>query len=110
RLRALRKLEEFEIRKEFDGLTGEKSEIEALLASEAKQWATVRWQVAETGRKYGKDTELGARRTTFSVAPEHDLGDIHQAMVEKEPVTVVVSQKGWLRAMKGHLADFSALT
>ncbi|MEX0955683.1 MAG: DNA topoisomerase IV subunit A [Rhizobiaceae bacterium] len=110
RLRALRKLEEFEIRKEFDGLSGEKSEIEALLASESKQWATVRWQVAETGKKYGKDTELGARRTTFSVAPEHDLGDIHHAMVEREPVTVVVSQKGWLRAMKGHLADLAALT
>jgi topoisomerase-4 subunit A len=110
RLRALRKLEEFEIRKEFDGLTGEKSEIEGLLASEKKQWATVRWQVAETGKKYAKETELGARRTTFSVAPEHDLGDIHHAMVEKEPVTVVVSQKGWLRAMKGHLSDYAALT
>lgn len=110
RLRALRKLEEFEIRKEFDGLSEEKSGIEALLASEKKQWSTVRWQVAETAEKYGKDTELGARRTTFSVAPEHDLGDIHQAMVEKEPVTVVVSEKGWLRAMKGHLADFSALS
>ena len=110
RLRALRKLEEFEIRKEHDALSGEKSEIEALLASEKKQWATVRWQVGEVAKKYAKDTELGARRTTFSVAPEHDLGDIHHAMVEKEPVTVVVSQKGWLRAMKGHLADFAALT
>ncbi|MBO6719378.1 MAG: DNA topoisomerase IV subunit A [Rhizobiaceae bacterium] len=110
RLRALRKLEEFEIRKEHDALTAEKGEIESLLASEKKQWATVRWQVGETARKYAKDTELGARRTTFSVAPEHDLGDIHHAMVEKEPVTVVVSEKGWLRAMKGHLADFSALT
>ncbi|MBO6902184.1 MAG: DNA topoisomerase IV subunit A [Rhizobiaceae bacterium] len=110
RLRALRKLEEFEIKKEFDGLSEEKSGIEALLASETKQWATVRWQVGEVARKYAKDTDLGARRTTFSVAPEHDLTDIHQAMVEKEPVTVVVSEKGWLRAMKGHLADFSALT
>ena len=70
----------------------------------------MRWQVGEVARKYAKDTELGARRTTFSVAPEHDLTDIHQAMVEKEPVTVVVSEKGWLRAMKGHLADFAALT
>ncbi|GAB5507948.1 MAG: DNA topoisomerase IV subunit A [Rhizobiaceae bacterium] len=110
RLRALRKLEEFEIRKEFDGLSEEKAGIEALLASETKQWATVRWQVGEVASKYAKDTDLGARRTTFSVAPEHDLTDIHQAMVEKEPVTVVVSEKGWLRAMKGHLADFAALT
>src|SRR5690606_13483011 len=109
RLRALRKLEEFQIRKEFDGLTEEKTGIEALLASEKKQWATVRWQVQEVARKYGKDTDLGRRRTTFAEAPEHDVGDIHQAMVEKEPVTVVVSEKGWLRAMKGHMADFSTL-
>jgi len=109
RLRALRKLEEFEIRKEHDGLSEEKAGIEALLASEKKQWATVRWQVGEIGRKYGRDTELGRRRTVFAEAPEHDIGDIHQAMVEKEPVTVVVSEKGWLRAMKGHMADFSTL-
>ena len=109
RLRALRKLEEFEIRKEFDGLTEEKGQIEALLASEAKQWKTVRWQVAELGRKYGPETELGRRRTTFAEAPAHDLGDIQQAMVEKEPITVVVSEKGWLRAMRGHLSDFSQL-
>jgi topoisomerase-4 subunit A len=110
RLRALRRLEEFEIRKEHDGLTEEKAGIEALLASEQKQWSAIRWQVGEIAKKYAKDTELGARRTTFSVAPEHDLGDIHHAMVEKEPVTVVVSEKGWLRAMRGHLADLSALT
>ncbi len=109
RLRALRKLEEFEIRKEHDALTQEKGQIEALLASEAKQWKVVRLQVEEVGRRYARDTELGARRTQFAAAPAHDLGDIHHAMVEKEPVTVVVSEKGWLRAMKGHLADFSAL-
>jgi len=109
RLRALRKLEEFEIRKEHDGLSEEKAGIEALLASPEKQWATVRWQVQEVGKRYGKDTDIGRRRTQFAEAPEHDLGDIHQAMIEKEPVTVVVSEKGWLRAMKGHLADFSTL-
>jgi topoisomerase-4 subunit A len=109
RLRALRKLEEFEIRKEFDGLSEEKAGIEKLLASEALQWKTVRWQVDEVRRKFGPDTELGRRRTAFAAAPEHDLGDIHHAMVEKEPVTIVVSEKGWLRALKGHLADFSTL-
>src|SRR5690606_7679457 len=109
RLRSLRKLEEFEIRKEFDGLTKEKAQIEALLASRAKQWKTIRRQVEKDGKRYGLDTPIGRRRTTFAGAPEHDLGDIHQAMIEKEPVTVVVSEKGWLRAMKGHLADFSTL-
>lgn len=110
RLRALRKLEEFEIRKEFDGLTTEKKQIEALLASDAKQWATIRWEVSSIREKFGPETELGKRRTQFADAPEHDLTDIAHAMIEREPVTVVVSEKGWLRAMKGHLTDHSALT
>jgi topoisomerase IV subunit A len=110
RLRSLRKLEEFEIRKEFDALSAEKAQIEALLASEAKQWKTVRWEVEKTRDRYSGRTELGARRTTFADAPERDLGDIHHAMIEKEPVTVVFSAKGWVRALKGHLADFSTLT
>ncbi|MER9975332.1 DNA topoisomerase IV subunit A [Mesorhizobium sp. M0085] len=110
RLRALRKLEEFEISEEFNGLTGEKKQIEALLASDAKQWATIKWEVANVRQKYGPDTEIGKRRTEFADAPEHDLTDIAHAMIEREPVTVVVSEKGWLRAMKGHLTDQSALT
>jgi topoisomerase-4 subunit A len=110
RLRALRKLEEFEIRKEFDGLTAEKAQIEALLSSDAKQWKTIRWEVEKVRDKFGSHTPLGKRRTTFADAPDHDLTDIHHAMVEKEPVTVVVSAKGWLRAMKGHLSDLSQLT
>lgn len=110
RLRALRKLEEFEIRKEFDALSTEKAGIEALLGSEARQWKTVRWEVEKVRDKFSTATELGRRRTGFDAAPERDLGEIHQAMIEKEPVTVIVSEKGWLRAMKGHLADFSTLT
>ena len=110
RLRSLRKLEEFEIRKEHDGLTAEKHDIEQLLGSDTKQWQTIAWQIAEMQKKYAPDGELGKRRTTFAEAPQHDEVDIHHAMIEKEPVTVVVSEKGWLRAMKGHLADFSSLT
>jgi len=110
RLRSLRKLEEIEIRKEFDGLSTEKRQIEALLESPAKQWKVIRHQVAETQRRFGPSTTLGERKTQFSDAPEHDVADIQHAMIEKEPITVVVSEKGWLRAMKGHLADFSTLT
>ncbi|THF59795.1 DNA topoisomerase IV subunit A [Ollibium composti] len=110
RLRALRKLEEFEIRKEFDGLTEEKKQIEALLASEAMQWKTIKWQIGELRERFGPETEIGKRRTTFAEAPEHDLSEIHNAMIEKEPVTVIVSEKGWLRAMKGHLSDHSQFT
>ena len=107
RLRSLRKLEEFEIRKEFDGLTAEKGQIEALLASDAKQWQTIKWEVAKVREKFAPETELGKRRTSFAEAPDHDISDIQQAMIEKEPITVVVSEKGWLRAMKGHLTDHS---
>src|SRR6185312_14362236 len=101
RLRNLRKLEEFEIRKEFDGLTEEKKQIEALLASEPKQWQMIAYQIRLIRDKFGPETPLGRRRTSFADAPDVNVEEIHNAMVEKEPITVVVSDKGWLRAMKG---------
>ncbi|WP_112607247.1 DNA topoisomerase IV subunit A [Rhizobium sp. WW22] len=110
RLRSLRKLEEFEIRKEFDGLTKEKADIEALLASDEKQWQTVAWEIGEVKKKFAKATEIGRRRTQFAEAPEADDAAIQQAMIEKEPITVVVSEKGWIRALKGHISDTSSLT
>ncbi|MEM1318196.1 MAG: DNA topoisomerase IV subunit A, partial [Pseudomonadota bacterium] len=110
RLRALHKLEEIELRKEHDDLMEEKASIEALLASEEIQWKTVAWEVGQTKKKFSKDTELGARRTTFGEAAEIDMEAVQAAMIEKEPVTVVVSQKGWIRALKGHASDFSALS
>nr|WP_272212041.1 DNA topoisomerase IV subunit A [Marinicella sp. W31]MDC2877936.1 DNA topoisomerase IV subunit A [Marinicella sp. W31] len=103
RLRALRKLEEIEIRKEFDALSAEKAGIEALLASEEKQWQTVAWEIGEVKKTFAKATELGRRRSTFDHAPETDVEAIHQAMIEKEPVTIVLSEKGWIRALKGHV-------
>ncbi|GES49839.1 MULTISPECIES: DNA topoisomerase IV subunit A [Rhizobium] len=110
RLRSLRKLEEFEIRKEFDGLTKEKADIEALLASDEKQWQTVAWEIGEVKKKFAKATDIGRRRTQFAEAPEADDAAIQQAMIEKEPITVVVSEKGWIRALKGHISDTSSLT
>ncbi|MGO7909437.1 DNA topoisomerase IV subunit A [Rhizobium leguminosarum] len=110
RLRALRKLEEFEIRKEFDALTKEKGEIETLLSSDDKQWQTVAWEIGEVKKKFAKATEIGRRRTQFADAPETDEEAIQQAMIEKEPITVVISEKGWIRALKGHIADTAALT
>ncbi len=109
RLRSLRKLEEFEIRKEFDGLTAEKTDLEGLLASGTRQWKKISTEIKAVREKFGPETKLGKRRSTFADAPSHDLEDIHQAMIEREPVTIVVSEKGWLRAMKGHMADFSTL-
>ncbi|KRA04990.1 MAG: DNA topoisomerase IV subunit A [Agrobacterium cavarae] len=110
RLRSLRKLEEFEIRTEFDELSKEKGEIESLLASDEKQWQAVSWEIGEVKKKYAKATELGRRRTQFADAPNADVEAIQQAMIEKEPVTIVISQKGWIRALKGHMSDTSSLT
>lgn len=110
RLRHLRRLEEMEIRREFDELTEEKAKIEGLLSSDVKQWQAVSWQVKEVKKTFGKDTKLGRRRTQFADAPETDLEAIQQAMIEKEPITVVISEKGWIRALKGHMSDLSSLT
>ena len=110
RLRSLRKLEEMELKREFDDLTQEKGHIEALLASEDKQWKVVGAEIRDVRKKFGQETPLGRRRTSFEDAPDTSGIDFAEAMVEREPVTVIVSQKGWIRAIKGHVADFSGLT
>lgn len=110
RLRSLAKLEEIEIRDEHDKLTAEKEQIEALLDSEEQQWAMLKHDIGEVKKQFGPNTELGKRRTQFGDAPEYDLEAVAQAMIEKEPITVVLSQKGWIRAMKGHIADLETLT
>ncbi len=109
RLRNLRKLEEFEIRTEFDKLTEEKAAIEGLLASEERQWQTVAYEIGDVKKKFAKATEIGRRRTQFAEAVEVDIEAIQTAMIEKEPVTVVISEKGWIRALKGHMSDTSNL-
>ena len=107
RLRSLRKLEEMELKREQTELQAEKGSIEELLGSESKQWKTVAWEIREIRKVYGPETKIGRRRTTIDEAP--DLGDIDfaEAMIEREPVTVIVSEKGWIRAMKGHQPDLS---
>src|SRR5467141_1689846 len=110
RLRNLRKLEEFEIRTEDKNLRAELKGIKALLGSETEQWSKVGEQVRKVRDIFGPKTPLGKRRTTFADAPEHDLAAIEEAFVEREPVTVVVSDKGWVRTLKGHVADLSGLT
>src|SRR5262249_9489504 len=107
RLRSLRKLEEMEIRTEDKNLRNELKGIKSLLGSETEQWAKVGEQVKTVRDLFGPKTPLGKRRTTFADAPEHDLAAIEEAFVEREPVTVVVSEKGWVRTMKGHMADLS---
>jgi topoisomerase-4 subunit A len=109
RLRNLRRLEEMEIRQEDKTLRGEKKSLEALLRSEDQQWKTVADQIKAVRATFGPKTPLGKRRTSFAQAPEHDEAAIEAAMVEREPVTVVVSEKGWIRALRGHVSDLSAI-
>ncbi|MBA4789064.1 MAG: DNA topoisomerase IV subunit A [Rhizobiales bacterium] len=109
RLRSLRRLEEMEIRKEHDALSKEQDQLNKLVASEAAQWRTISKQIRETRKDYGPETELGRRRTTFASAPEIHEDAFTEALVEREPITVVVSAKGWIRALKGHVQDLSGL-
>ena len=109
RLRNLRKLEEMEIRKEDKELRAEKKSLEELLKSEKKQWETIAAQIKELRDKFGKKTPLGKRRTDFAEAPEHDEAAIEEAMVVREPITVVLSDKGWVRALRGHVEDLSSI-
>jgi topoisomerase-4 subunit A len=109
RLRSLRKLEEMEIRTEDKNLRSELKGINAVLGSEARQWEKVGEQVRKVREMFGPKTPLGKRRTIFADAPEHDLSAIEEAFVEREPVTVVLSDKGWVRTLKGHVEDLSNL-
>jgi topoisomerase IV subunit A len=109
RLRNLRRLEEMEIRQEDKDLRAEKKSLEGLLRSEPQQWKTIAAQIKEVRTSFGPKTALGRRRTEFAEAPEHDEAEIEAAMVEREPITVVVSEKGWIRALRGHVGELSSV-
>jgi topoisomerase-4 subunit A len=109
RLRNLRKLEEMEIRKEDKDLRAEGKGLKSLLGSEKEQWKTIAEEIKKVRATFGPKTPLGKRRTGFADAPEHDEAAIEEAMVEREPITVVVSEKGWVRALKGTVTDLSGV-
>ncbi|WP_321339401.1 DNA topoisomerase IV subunit A [uncultured Cohaesibacter sp.] len=109
RLRSLRKLEEMEIRTEHDNLSKERAQLIEMLGSEELQWKRIAKEIREIYKIFGPDTELGRRRSQFGEASERDIEDINLAMVEREPVTLVLSEKGWIRALKGHINDLSSL-
>ncbi|WP_442773484.1 DNA topoisomerase IV subunit A [Paenirhodobacter enshiensis] len=100
RLRSLRRLEEMELRAERDGLMTERDGLEALLASEKAQWKTISNELGAVRKAFGKATAIGRRRTDFAEAGEVVEVPI-EAMIEREPITVIVSKMGWVRAMKG---------
>ena len=102
RLRSLRKLEEMQLRAEKDELLKEQDELEKLLGSPARQRTRLKRDLNALKKEYGHDTPLGARRTHIEEA-EPAVEFSMDAMIEKEPVTVILSQKGWVRAAKGHV-------
>jgi topoisomerase-4 subunit A len=102
RLRALRRLEEMEIRKEHKKLSAEQKKLQALMKSEAARWETIAEEIESMRTRFG-DGALGARRTaTGAVLPEVVVDEA--AFVEREPITVILSEKGWIRAQKGHVS------
>ena len=107
RLRSLRRLEEMEIRKEHANLTKERKQLQALLGSEKLRWAKITDELEDTRKKFGSGP-LGNRRTELGDAPVA-MEVSNEAFVEREPITLILSEKGWVRAMKGHLADGAEL-
>ena len=102
RLRSLRKLEEIELTRERDALREERAGLAELLESEDLQWKKITEQLRETKKQFGKDYEGGSRRTQFAEAGEVEDVPL-EAMIDREPITVVCSQMGWIRAMTGHI-------
>ena len=102
RLRSLRRLEEMELVRERDALMEERADLSDLLASDSLQWARVAEQLKDTKKQFGKDYAGGARRSQFAEAAEAEDVPI-EAMIEREPITVLCSKMGWIRAMTGHI-------
>ena len=102
RLRNLRKLEEMEIKGEHADLKKEQKELQALLKSDDAQWKQIADELREVRKVFDPKSEVGRRRTSVEDAPAAEEINLDQ-LIEKEPVTVILSEKGWIRTMKGHV-------
>ena len=111
RLRSLRKLEEIELRKEHATLTEEQGKLQTLLASDKRQWSSISKEIDALKKAYpltnpdGTPHALGARRTVLGTASTVDLAEVTEAFIEREPITVILSEKGWIRAPRGHAVE-----
>jgi topoisomerase-4 subunit A len=110
RLRQLAKLEEMELRREHAALMEERDGIAALLASDRKQWMLVAKGLREVRKILGPTTAVGRRRSVFGVAPVIDAAATLESFVTREPITVILSERGWIRSVKGRVEDPSTLT
>lgn len=102
RLKSLRKLEEIEIQRELSKLTEEKEGLQALLADESLRWTRINDEIATIKQLYGARHAFGKRRTTFEDAPKGIIVPM-EAVIEREPITIICSAKGWIRSLKGHV-------
>ncbi|EQA97831.1 DNA topoisomerase IV subunit A [Sphingobium baderi LL03] len=101
RLRSLRKLEEMELRREHSGLLKEREELTKLVESPARQRTRLKKDLADLRKRYSPDSEIGRRRSLVEeAAPAREIP--LEAMIEREPITVILSERGWIRAMSGH--------
>src|SRR3546814_372525 len=105
RLRSLRKLEEMEIRREHQDLTKEQKDLRALLKDKTRRWTIIADEIGTLRKRFGPKTTLGQRRTAFGDPPSAVVIPL-EAMIEREPVTILCSAKGWVRTVKGHSAEF----
>jgi len=108
RLRSLNKLQEIELRTENDALAAEKLDLEGLMGSEKRQWGVIADQIRAVRENYSLKTDIGKRRSTFADQPDIEI-DMATAFITKEPITVVLSKKGWIRALKGKVDDISSV-
>ena len=109
RLRSLRKLEEMEIRREYEKLEAEQASLNALMGDKTKRWARIRDELKTIRKRFGPDSPFGGRRTEIATAPAPVAVPV-EAVIEREPITVILSEQGWVRAQRGHLDDLSALS
>jgi topoisomerase-4 subunit A len=109
RLRQLAKLEEMEIRREHAELAEERDGLTKLLESERQQWRLVGIGLRDVRKILGPDTVIGKRRSQFADAPVVDASVAIEALVAREPITVILSERGWIRAAKGRIEDPSEL-
>ena len=108
RLRALRRLEEIGIAKENEALAAERGDLAGLLGDDGRRWSRIADELRAVAKRFGGETALGRRRTGFGATPTAEVIPI-EAMIEREPMTVLCSEKGWIRALRGHLSDTAEL-
>src|SRR6185295_19396140 len=107
RLRSLRKIEEMQIRKEREGLEKEQTELDRLVGDPKLQKKRLKKDLLALKERYGEETPLGRRRTRIEeTGPAREIP--LEAMIEREPITVILSRRGWIRAMKGHVVETNA--